>query len=88
MGFADSKEKAWADFNRATELMSELGLEEAREKRCQPDTSITWLGIHFNSEKGIMSVPKVKISECLKDMPQNWPYMPSCKNVFFLYLQP
>ena len=52
-------------FLRTCLLLHELGLQEAREKATAPSTSMTWLGIHFDTVAMTMSIPTVKIQECL-----------------------
>ena len=52
-------------FLRTRLLLHELGLQEARDKATTPSTSMTWLGIHFDTVAMTMSIPPEKIHECL-----------------------
>ncbi|MCP4257467.1 MAG: hypothetical protein GY774_08055, partial [Planctomycetes bacterium] len=64
IGIASTKEKADKDLGRAVELLKELGVEEATDKRNTATKDIIWLGIQFNSKDMIMRIPDEKIKEC------------------------
>lgn len=53
-------------FTRAQQLLDDLGLREADEKATPPSTSMTWLGVHFDTVAMTMSIPDTKIEECLQ----------------------
>ena len=40
------------------DIMTTVGLELAPHKTCSPSTSMVWLGILFDSEHMIMSIPE------------------------------
>jgi hypothetical protein len=54
-------EKSYAEadvaYTRAVGLFHELGLEQAASKSVAPTTSITWIGVAFDSEAMEMSIP-------------------------------
>ena len=45
------------------DIMTTVGLELAPHKTCPPSTSMVWLGILFDSEHMIMSIPDDKLTE-------------------------
>ena len=51
---------------RFQSLLRELGLQENISKGSEPSTRMTWLGVGFDSEAMTMSVPTIKINECLR----------------------
>ncbi len=53
VGVEKDEDTAWRSFHRATQLLEELGLEEAKKKRCPPTHCFIWLGIEFNTTTGI-----------------------------------
>ena len=56
---------------RFQSLLVELGLQENISKGSEPSTRMTWLGVDFDSEAMTMSVPTIKINECLR-MARSW----------------
>ena len=56
---------------RFQSLLRELGLQENVSKGSEPSTRMTWLGVDFDSEAMTMSVPTIKINECLR-MARSW----------------
>jgi hypothetical protein len=64
-------------FLRTRRLLRELGLQEAEEKATAPSTTMTWLGVHFDTELMTMSVPQSKITECLR-LTDSWARKTSC----------
>ena len=60
--------KAFAE-NR--EVLGSLGLQESVDKETVPATTVTWVGVTFNSVNMTMSIPRDKIREVLDEM-QAW----------------
>ena len=52
-------------------LMSKLGLEEAPHKAVPPTTSLTWIGIQFDTLQMEMRVPPLKLAE-IKSLVAAW----------------
>ena len=44
VGVSKTEEQANKDLNRIINLLEELGISESVDKRCEPNTSIIWLG--------------------------------------------
>ena len=60
--------KAQASFESLGQLLRDLGLEESTEKACSPSTCMVFLGVKFDSEKLIMSVPGEKVQELRSEL--------------------
>jgi len=60
-----------AHYHQITELLSELGLEEARDKAVEPSTEVEFLGVQFNTIKQTMEVTPEKLSE-IKELVSVW----------------
>ena len=67
-GAESSMERAVAAFKALGSLLVELGLKESEEKACGPATSMTYLGILFNTVDMTMSVPPEKLEEVRSDL--------------------
>ena len=67
-GCESSLHRAEAAFLALGNLLTELGLKESVEKACPPATSMVFLGIQFNSNEMIMSVPADKLQEVRGDL--------------------
>ena len=61
-------QRSEAAFRALGHLLDELGLKESTEKACAPATSMTYLGILFNSMDMTMSVPADKLQEVRGDL--------------------
>ena len=57
-------EAAFKDFN---ELCAQLGLALAPEKSVAPATQMEWLGFRIDTNKMVVTVPRVKLSEVLEE---------------------
>ena len=68
IGWASQQRVAWLHYNQNRQLMCTLGLQEAAEKAVAPTTSITWIGVRFDSVSMIMSIPLEKIREVLQEI--------------------
>ena len=62
-GCETSLHRATASFSALGNLLQELGLQESESKASPPDTAMTYLGVHFDTEKMTMSVPAEKLQE-------------------------
>ena len=62
-GVEKTKKRASDAFLGLNSLLSELGLKESLKKAEPPTTTITYLGVQFDSVKMTMSVPPDKITE-------------------------
>lgn len=62
-GIAPTKQAAIEGFTALRDTLATLGLPEARAKAFPPDRSIIWLGIHFDTIKGIIRIPDDKLLE-------------------------
>ena len=60
--------RATAAFLALGNLLDELGLKESTEKACAPATSMTYLGVLFNTVDMTMSVPADKLQEVRADL--------------------
>ena len=60
--------RATAAFLALGNLLEELGLKESTEKACAPATSMTYLGVLFNTVDMTMSVPADKLQEVRADL--------------------
>ena len=67
-GCETSSHKAEASFKAMGQLLTELGLVESPEKACAPATSMTYLGVHFDTVQMKMSVPPEKLQELRADL--------------------
>ena len=74
---AQSPARAQQDKAHCQHLMEELGLEEQVEKGTDPDTRMVWLGVHFDTQTMVMSVPHSKIEECLS-LAGEWAHKTHC----------
>ena len=70
-GCETSIHRATASFTALGDLLKELGLKESEDKACAPKTSMTYLGILFNSVDMTMSVPPEKLQEVRADL-ETW----------------
>ena len=70
-------EKADVSFEKVGLLLAELGLDEASDKATAPSTTITYLGVTFDSISFKKTVPPEKIAEIL-DLLMKWSTMTSC----------
>jgi hypothetical protein len=73
----EEDEKSEVAFKIMGKLLSDLGLKEASEKASPPATSITYLGVTFNSNTMKKTVPVEKVSELL-DLLHTWLSKSSC----------
>ena len=78
LNYADDYAGAESDLDRATlsfdmigQLLSDLGLEESVAKACPPSTSMTYLGVLFNSVDMCLHVDPEKVRE-LKAELKKW----------------
>ena len=58
-------QRADTSFKKMGRLLTSLGLEEASEKASPPATSITYLGVLFDSISFRKKIPPEKVSELL-----------------------
>ena len=69
-GVEKDKSRATAAYNKLNWLLSDLGLKESVKKAEPPTTSITYLGVHFDSKLMTMSVPPDKVTEIKAEIGQ------------------
>ena len=62
-GAEDSLQRAHLSFETMGQLLSELQLDESSSKACPPSTSMTYLGVLFNTEDLCMYVDGDKLKE-------------------------
>ena len=62
-GVEATEDRAKAAFEALAILLDDLGLQESKKKAVPPTTSITFLGVMFDSQRMEMSVPPDKITE-------------------------
>ena len=65
-----NRQDAHRQYDRARQLIRELGLPEAVEKAQPPSTSIKWLGIIINTERMSLSIPTSKVKDILEQVRQ------------------
>jgi hypothetical protein len=63
LGTEASAAKADLAYNRAIELTSELGLQIAASKSVPPATTVTWIGVRFDSLAMEMSIPPTVLAD-------------------------
>lgn len=63
--------KADSAFHFLQTLLEELGVEESRQKACQPSTIVTCLGVEFNTNDMTMSVTKERLCE-ITELLEDW----------------
>jgi hypothetical protein len=68
---------AQAGLTHCRRVLRDLGLAEQPDKMTPPATSMTWLGVAFDTDSMVMSVPPEKIKECLK-LARMWSTKTSC----------
>ena len=64
-GLAATPQAALEGYQRLGNILQELGIEEAREKSIPPCSTITWIGIEFDSRQMMVRMPREKIQETL-----------------------
>ena len=69
-GGAESGKKAQETFDKLGELLSHVGLEEAREKAIPPSTRMDWLGISFDTEEWTIALKPGKLDQLLDWLPR------------------
>ena len=69
-GGAESGRKAQETFGKLGELLTQVGLEEAREKAIPPSTRMDWLGISFDTEEWTMALKPGKLDQLLDWLPR------------------
>ena len=57
--------QALSHYNKLLELMDNLGMQAALNKCQHPLTTLTWIGVDFNSVTMIMSISRDKILEAI-----------------------
>uniref|UniRef100_A0A1I8JHK6 SAP domain-containing protein n=1 Tax=Macrostomum lignano TaxID=282301 RepID=A0A1I8JHK6_9PLAT len=62
-GFAGSLTECWRFYNKLTQLLQSLGLTVNWKKCVQPTQEMCFLGIQFNTQSGLMSLPETKVEE-------------------------
>ena len=62
------RSKAMGDYERARQLLKELGLPEAMEKAQPPARSVKWLGVNIDAQAKTLSIPAAKLQEVLKQV--------------------
>ena len=62
-GVEATEDRATAAFEALAILLDDLGLQESKKKAVSPTTSITFLGVMFDSQRMEMSVPPDKVTE-------------------------
>ena len=70
-GIADTKEKANSDFIRLRGLLHELGVQEAHHKAKLPATTMSWIGLEFDSVAMEIHIPQNKITDII-DILYSW----------------
>ena len=66
VGVAHTEGQAWADYNKACELLGDLGLPLANKKLNPPTRSLKWLGIACDIDNRTLSIPELKVQETLE----------------------
>lgn len=64
-GVAPTLATATLDFKRVRELLQELGVNEAVDKATPPSTTMTWIGVDFDTIALEMRIPEDKLSDTL-----------------------
>ena len=77
LGGAEEGERADVSYQKIGKLLALLGLDEAEDKACPPCTSITYLGVSFDSIAFTKSVPPEKLAELL-DILTSWSTKITC----------
>ena len=67
-GCESSQHKSRASYEALGTLLKELGLKESEDKASAPARQMTYLGVHFDTEKMTMSVPAEKLQEVRADL--------------------
>ena len=70
-GAEAAREHASGALHTLQDIMSELGLEEATHKVCQPSQQMVWLGIAFDTLAMTMTIPPTKMEEVM-DTLRRW----------------
>ena len=73
----EEDDKADTAFQKMGQLLSDLGLKEAADKASSPATTITYLGVTFDSIAMRKTVPPEKVAELL-DLLHSWVTKTSC----------
>ena len=60
-----NRDRADLDYARATQLLEELGLPQAKDKAQKPSTSARWLGVIIDTANMTIAVPPDKLAETL-----------------------
>ena len=66
LGGADEQELAWLAFNKLQEILRNMGLKEAEAKAVQPTAKAAFLGILFDTEKGLLIITPERLNELNK----------------------
>ena len=67
-GCEQSKERAFQSYLALANLLKELGLAESVKKAHEPSKSMPYLGVNFDTEKMVMSIPPEKITEVREEL--------------------
>ena len=67
-GCEQSKERAFQSYLALANLLKELGLAESVKKAHEPSKSMPYLGVNFDTEKMVMSIPPEKITEVKEEL--------------------
>ncbi len=62
-GYSSDMNKATQAAARCSQLLTELGLHEAKSKATAPATNMTWLGISFDTQAMSMYIPPNKLNK-------------------------
>ncbi len=76
-GVHTHKEQSQAAFDSCSAIMSELGLTEAKDKRTAPSTTMTWLGVRFNTQNMLMFIPQEKLQQ-VAALVKDWTTRSTC----------
>jgi hypothetical protein len=68
---------AWTAYEFLGKLLGDLGLRESTSKACPPSTSVTCLGVQFDTQAMTMSVTHSRIIE-LEELLHRWKVKTSC----------
>ena len=63
---------ATESYNRLSELLKTLGIQEAMHKANPPSTHTTWLGIEFHTDSLMVLMPEAKIRNILDILKTEW----------------
>ena len=77
LGGAEQGERADTSYQKVAKLLADLGLDEAEDKATPPATSMTYLGVLFDSISFTKSIPPEKIAELL-DILGKWSTKSTC----------